>query len=169
MKGSQTRDKKSDALYCAAQAVVAIRLGLPLLSVDLVQGTVQRDGYLITKSASADLVPGTAQRWQEALSDPASRQGLTNMASMAAAACIAEDVEGRHPGDIGGHDAVRQIKALALALGIPASEVPGWVAARISDAHALLRQDEGAAWDRVRIALKRKGRLTAAEVRSLVR
>jgi hypothetical protein len=150
--------RSSDARSCAAQAIVAIRQGLPLISVDLTHGTHQ-------KPASAHLEPGTAERLIGLLPSPEAVQQLTGLALMCAAVCVAEEVEGRTVGDVGQHDAVRQIWGVGATLRVPDGDA--WFLDCLDRARTMLAEND-ALWDRLRVTLERKKRMTADEIRAML-
>jgi hypothetical protein len=153
--GCLTRSRSSDARSCAAQAIVAIRQRLPLISVDLTH----------EKPASAHLEPGTAERLIGLLPSPEAVQQLTGLALMCAAVCVAEEVEGRTVGDVGQHDAVRQIWGVGATLRVPDGEA--WFLDCLDRARTILTEND-ALWDRLRVTLERKKRMTADEIRQMV-
>jgi hypothetical protein len=108
--------------------------------VDLALGTQRRDGYTITKSASADLEPGTAERLIGLLPLPKPSSRSPGIALMAAAVCVAEEVEGRPVTDVGQHDAVRQI--MGGGCDTPECLMDAWFLDCLDEARTILTEND---------------------------
>lgn len=169
-----SREKALSAKHEAAHAVVSVRVGLPLASTDIRQRRqVEGNGSTLVNSAGfTTLEPGTTSRWRDALPDQEAITSLTLFGTQAAAGIVADINAGLRLGDVSHLDDVQQLVQIAGILGIGESNedpaVCEWMAARVKDAGAALISDDGAAWDRVRVALARKRCLTGDEVLSLV-
>lgn len=167
---------ESYARSAAAFAVVAVRRGLPLESVDTFYTIAPvnlgpgEDERPAVAGSCAKLVDGEAEAWVDALPDPAAVAKLTDLATMAAALCVSESREGRMPGDgIGQGDAIYTMYIIAEGLDFEDREERNrWLIQRLLDAHAILVQDGEAAWVRVRLELEKRGYLTGEEVRALI-
>jgi len=157
---------KSDrhaARHEAAHAVVAARLGLPLVYADIIEHGTGLTGFT-SRSGRTKLGRG-------ADANP------TACAIVGAAGIVAEGEDRRrdffisidHPiaGDL------LQLRRVAQRLGISADSdddrFMSWARVVIQRARTLLRRDRGAAWRRVTTALLREHRLSGAIVYSLVR
>lgn len=172
-----------DARHEAAHAVAAVRLNLPLdyttIRKQVVagdQGAGGRRSYSNDTAVSVGyttLVEGSAQAWADALPDPVARERLEALAIQCAAGPAADAESGIRLGDVSHQGDLQGLLMLARNLGIGHStdEAPvrEWMAEQCLLADALLSgSDDGAAWDRVRVALARKRHLTGDEVRALV-
>jgi hypothetical protein len=159
------------ARFAAAQAVVAQRLGLPLLHANVFRDTAQYplDGTLKLTGGGVQIDEEQYLGWLRALPDPIALERFTAVATMGAAGCVSEGVGGIYPGDGPGQNFVlTQLLGMAGALGLGGEAAKNWMAQRVQQAHEILLQDEGAAWDRIRENLEARSRLEADEVRALI-
>ena len=182
-KPKAPKPSRADARHEAAHAVVSVRFGLPLASTDIKQRVVTtsntdtpmpslREGYVAFSSGFTTLVEGTARAWEEALPDPKAVESMRRFAIQTAAGIVAEMQRGAEINDLTHGDDIYQIVGFASVLGIgDSNEVPAvreFLGEAVTYAEAVLRLDDGAAWDRVTSTLYRKKALTGDEVRSLV-
>lgn len=175
MRQSRT-ERRSTARHEAAHAVVATRLGLPVASVVIGGGGADPYGLPGASTGHTALDPA---RWPvyhlgQQLTDQ-DRRNITNQAVNVAAGVVAETRAGEGElSDLAG------LLELAAHLGVIPADAAGakvstsdpgfapWYEDCVARASAILDQDGGAAWDRVRVALERKGRLSGEEVASLI-
>jgi hypothetical protein len=162
-----------NARHEAAHAVVAVQLGLPLTTVDIRVMKRNVGDQRIMAGGYTGLDEEKFQQWQDTLPDPAAIAALTATATMAAAGCVADGVEDMGPADFGQRSDIRQMAAIAGALGMgsgsfldPAAHP--FIFARVEEANEILYSDKCAAWDRVRFALATQKVLTGDQVRALV-
>jgi hypothetical protein len=167
---------KSYARSAAAFAVVGVRLGLPLESVDtipqitLAQINPEEEERKAVAGSCARLVESELDAWIDALPDPAAVARLTDVATMAGALCISEGKEGRTVKDsLGAHTAAYMMREIARGLDHDdPEERKRWVEQRVLDALMILVQDGEAAWNRIRSELEQRGYLSGEEVRALI-
>lgn len=118
------------------------------------------------------LTEGTALRWADALPDPDARANLEALAAQVAAGVVAELDAGRDLNSLEHRDDFYQMVQIGGALGYGSSStdpaMQSWMKAVTERAAELLAVDAGEAWDRVTVALLRKGRLSGEEVGALV-
>ncbi len=140
-----------DARHEAAHAVVAIRLGLPLAFTTIRHGDVVQ-GFTEGKLRSV---------------------GYTSLA--VAAGIVSEYGRGkaRNLHAISGDQRdLLQAASILLGVNFESNNVPEnvreWCAEQFKKAEAILYADDGAAWDRTRVALLRRKYLSGDEVRKLV-
>ena len=167
---------QSYARSAAAFAVVGVRLGLPVESVDTIpritQAKIQpEEGERKAVAGScARLVESELEAWIDALPDPAAVAKLTDVATMAGALCISEGKEGRTVKDsLGAHTAAYMMWEIARGLGYDdPEERKRWIEQRVIDALMIVVQDGEAAWERVRHELEQRSYLSGDEVRALI-
>lgn len=165
------------ARHEAAHAVLSVRLGLPLDTVDLRTRTVEStEGRAVPNDVDvksggyATLEPGTAEKWEAEArqGDATAGARLEALAVQTMGGIVAA---GRY-NDLGCRDDLYQLVGIADALGIGSRlkdpAVEAWIKGIEQRAKEILFQDEGAAWDRVRVALERKRCLAGEEVEKLV-
>lgn len=173
---------RANARHAAAHAVVGIRLGLPLVSVDVRLRQSVRAGATLFSAGHATYEQGCVERWEKALLVDAlrgeARARLQTYAIQLAAGLYAEGMGGTTSAST--EEDLAEMARLARTLtaveaAVTASPVGNahevgraWGRALIRRAHEELERDAGAAWDRVRFALERKRGLDGAEVRALV-
>jgi hypothetical protein len=167
---------QSYARSAAAFAVVGVRLGLPLESVDtipqitLAQVNPEEEERKAVAGSCARLVESELDAWIDALPTPAAVARLTDVATMAGALCISEGKEGRTVKDsLGAHTAAYMMWEIARGLDHDdPEERKRWVEQRVLDALMILVQDGEAAWNRIRSELEQRGYLSGEEVRALI-
>lgn len=165
------------ARHEAAHAVLSVRLGLPLDFVDLRTRTVEStegravpNGVDVKSGGYTTLVPGTAEKWEAEArqGDATARTRLESLAMQTMGGIVAA---GRYD-DLSCRDDLYQLVGIAGALGIGSRlkdpVVEAWIKGIEQRAKEVLYQDDGAAWDRVRVALERKRWLNGEEVEKLV-
>lgn len=158
------------ARHEAAHALVAVRLGLVVISTDT---RVRRVPGTNLESAGCTELGDGPREWLANRTDPTARERLAACAIEAAAGCAADVRRGLSLGHISHKGDIRYMVEMALALGIAQSKadpaVEPWAAEQVRIADAVLASvDDGAAWDRVAVALERKRILTGTEVCGLV-
>lgn len=160
------------ARHEAAHAVVAARLGLPLVSTDVKKVAVSHQiGAFISGGYTAyDDVQ--IQAWLAALPASNPRERLEALATATAAGMVASQNSGLEMWHSMHESDEAQLVAIARKLGIGNSvsepAVGQWMDERIQQARQLLERDDGAAWDRVRVTLEAKRFLTAEGVCELI-
>jgi hypothetical protein len=167
---------QSYARSAAAFAVVGVRLGLPLESVDtipqitLAQINPEEGERKAVAGSCARLVESELDAWVDALPDPAAVARLTDVATMAGALCISEGKEGRTVKDsLGAHTAAYMMWEIARGLDHDDPEERNrWVEQRVLDALMILVQDGEAVWNRIRSEPEQRGYLSGEEVRVLI-
>jgi hypothetical protein len=165
---------RSNARAAAAFGVIAIRRNLPLESVDILpaiasfQKSPTEDLHTAISDGCATLMEGAGEAWIDALPDAEAVARLTDMATMTGGICISEAREGRTSGDRQQDAAYRMFCIAQVLEHNEKEERKQWIMQRVIDALAILVQDGEAAWDRVRLELETKQRLTGEEVRALI-
>jgi hypothetical protein len=169
-----TPEDWNGAKHEAAHAVVAVRLGLPLGSTDIIerQQVLGAGGDTINSQGYTTLREGTVRPWLEALPDAEARRNLEAFAAQGAAGIVAE----RDLGSTDDHPVIQEdltaVIGVArwLGLGSDRSELPvrRFIAQATTRAEEALREDDGAAWERVAEALAERRSLSGDEVRRLV-
>lgn len=159
------RGPNAVASHEAAHAVAAVLLGLPLVFTD-VRTRKTDGGYVGGCTLLAENVL-RALHAESGFAAFAARRGVQ------IAAGITADLRAGLPfGHVSHCGDWRLLVGIAVDLGLGASEedaaVGEWAEGRVDAAENILVQDDGAAWDRVRVALVRKKSLTGDEVRVLV-
>ena len=175
------RQLLDSARHEAAHAVVGVRLGLPMASTDIKRRSqspngramVARRGYMVRPSLGyTTIVEGTAERWQDALPDPATQDGLERLAAQCAAGIVAEVMAGREINDPSCYDDAQQLVQIAGGLGLGRSDmdepVRDFTSRALQRAGDVLGQDDGAGWDNVTRALLKRESLTGDEVRAIL-
>lgn len=167
--------QKQAAGHEAAHALVAIRLGLPLASVD-----IRRRHKTIGRSGNADsmrntgLVIGTVQSWVDQLPDYEARANLVANAAVAAAGVVVEINYGFPFGHYSQHDDIEAMVQMASVLGVGTSREEPAVHEFISDAmetaSATLTDsdDTNRMWSHITGALYGAGYLSGDRVRELI-
>jgi hypothetical protein len=156
----------------AAHAVVSVRLKLPLASVDIRSRRVPDGHRVLTTTGLVAMQEGAVAAWAQALPALDARNRIVEYATQAAAGPVADQGSAIKPDDLGASVDWQQIFEMAVALGIGPTVndpmVKAWALERTRAAAAILNDDGGAAWDRVRFALARRKSLTGDEVRRLI-
>lgn len=150
---------RADARHEAAHALVAVRLGLPLLFTDVTPRPV--NATLVSRGFT-----GLDDR---VLSEMIAAKGAPVLRSRAvfAAAGIVPEYQRGAPADDSSHvDDLRGVREYADRLGI--ADLPAFLADCINEAAALLLVDEGVTWDRLTTVLLRKRMLRGDDVRAIV-
>lgn len=149
----------------AAHAVVAVRLGLVVAPINIrcrSACTIDSPGTMVV----ARLVQRLAVR-----PNPAAREWLEALALYAAAGCAADAALGMKLGDVSHRGDIANLVQVARALGVgeflTERSVQSWLAENVLVGGMLLLADDGAACERVRAELVRKGALTGDAVREL--
>ena len=185
--GKVTPTDRSIAVHEAAHAVAAVRLGLPLVYTSIRAGgagddaisadaqRTARPGGKLLAAGHTVLERGALAQWEAVLPDPQARANLEKVSVYTAAGIVAETKMGAALNDEGNRndltDLLRQAATLlgsTFSLADPPPAVLQWVTARLNDADALLRADDGAAWDRMMATLVHKKDLSGDEVLGLV-
>ena len=161
------------ARSAAAQAVVAVRLDLPLESADIyLRVRPARWGQLMLSGATATFQKGFLQQCIGALPDAGAAERLTSFAAVPGALCAAAMMDQRRPEEALGHQlAFRQMYLVARALDIGWTAEPAaraWVKDRFLEAVSLLIVDGQSAWNSVANALQERATLSGGQVRHLI-
>jgi hypothetical protein len=161
------------ARSAAAQAVVAVRMDLPLESADIyLRVRPARGGQLMLSGATATFQKGFLQHCIGALPDAAAAERLTSFAAVPGALCAAAALDQRRAEEALGHQlAFSQMYLVARALGIGSAAEPAaraWVKDRFLEALSLLIVDGQAAWNSVANALQERATLTGEQVRNFI-
>lgn len=156
------------AKHEAAHAVVSVRLGLPLASMDIMvrRGAIGSSG-LISSFGCTTLVPGTAQDWI----DTENHEALRSLAVQGAAGMAADRYGDRSWNDPGHDDDLHGIVRIAGFLGLGESSEDPAVQEFIADSYkraADILIDSFDAWNRVISALLERRQLSGDDVRALV-
>jgi hypothetical protein len=157
----------------AAQAVVAVRLDLPLDSADIyLRVRPSQWGQLVLSGATVTYEKGFLRRCLAAVPDSTAAEKLSAFATVAGGLCVAATLDQRRPEEaLGQQLAFRQMYQVARALGIGDMREPAaraWIKDRFLEALSLLIVDGQAAWNSVANALQERGELTGDQVRTLV-
>ena len=105
---AKAKERQASARHEAAHAVVAVRVGLPLVSTDIRRGgdrlgIVRPKGVRIVSLGLTDLTHGYTEGLRARLPSHEAQQGFWNLAAMSAAGIIAEWASGL-PFDKAGDD-----------------------------------------------------------------
>jgi hypothetical protein len=176
--------RKEVAFHEAAHAVVGVRLGLPLASVDIrARGAEQLDAYVheatlpgrpvTSAEGGAVLVPGAVEQWNETITDLDTRDRFVRLAAMAAGGVVAEMEMGKGVNDPAHRADIVSIVHIAATLGIGRATVEkpveNFINAAFKRAAEVLNEDGGRGWRAVAAALLKSETLSADEVGAVLR
>jgi hypothetical protein len=164
---------ESTAVHEAAHAVVHVRLGTPLLSVDIKPRKIATQKGMLMSAGYTQMEPGYSERWRRQLPDPEAHFRLENVAVGIAAGIVADTlVNGLKIGDTSHRGDLESIVHIAYWLGVEHPESSDvfreWLADRYAAAAEVLTRNESAAWKHVTEHLVNLKTLSGTDVARLI-